>query len=309
MHQDLNLLRVLVAVAEGRRVAAAAQTLGMTQSGVSNALRRLRAAYNDPLFVRSPHGMQPTPRANTLIDAAREILDLHKNKMLGPAEFTPQTAQTEFRFAMSDIGEMVFLPRILARLRKTAPRATFRNVVLPPGALVRALEEGNVDLAVGYFPDLKGVDIFQQKLFSHGFVCLARSDHPSIGKRLTRRKFLELGHAEIRAEGRSQEVFEQYLRRKRIAREVVLHVPHFMSIPYLIAATDLIVTVPLALGTAFAEVTRLRLLHPPFNTPRFDLKQHWHRRFHKDPRNRWLRNQIALLFNEETDEWKNVQVT
>ena len=309
MHQDLNLVRILVAVAEGHRVAVAAQALGMTQSGVSNALRRLRTAYDDPLFVRSPQGLQPTPRALTLIGAARKILDLHRTEMLEPVEFEPLTARTEFRFAMSDIGEMVFLPRILAHFHEHAPHATFRNVVLAPGALVRALEEGHVDLAVGYFPDLKGVDVFQQKLFSHGFVCLVRADHPSVGRRLTRRQFQEVGHAAIHAEGRSQEVLEQYLRRKRIARPVVLHVPHFMSIPYVIAASDLMVTVPLAVGTAFAAVTRLKLLQPPFETPRFDLSQHWHRRFHKDPRNRWLRNQIALLFTEETDEWKNIRLT
>ena len=309
MQQDLNLIRVLVAVAESRRLELAARTLGMTQPGVSNALRRLRAAYDDPLFVRSPQGMQPTSRAVPLIAAAREILDLHKTRMLGHAEFAPLGAQTEFRFAMSDIGEMVFLPRILEHFRVHAPHATVRCVTLAPGALSRALEEGHIDLAVGYFPDLKGTSVFQQKLFSHSFVCLVRADHPSVGKRLTRKQFLQLDHAAIHAEGRSQEVFEQYLRRKRIARRVVLHVPHFMSIPYVIAATDLIVTVPLALGTAFAAVARLKLLTPPLETPRFDLKQHWHRRVHKDPRNRWLRNQIALLFNDDTDEWKNTEVS
>ena len=308
-HEDLNLTRVLVAVADCGRMAAAARVLGMSQPGVSNALRRLRTTYDDPLFVRSPKGMQATPRALPLIHAAREILALHKTKMLGRVEFAPQTAQTEFRFAMSDVGEMVFLPRIIERLRVHAPNATVRSVAVRASDLASALEEDRLDLAIGYFPDLKGSNVFQQKLFSHGFVCLVRANHPQIGDRLTRKQFLQMGHAAVHAEGRSQEVFEQYLRRAKITRRVVVQVPHFMSIPYVIASSDLIVTVPLAVGTAFAAaVSHLKLVSPPFDVPRFDLRQHWHRRVHKDARNRWLRAQIAALFNDETDEWRDVQI-
>lgn len=304
MEYDLNLLRVLAALAQTRRVTAAAELLGMTQPGVSNALRRLRVAYDDPLFVRTASGMEPTSRAVPLIDGAREILELYAARMGPHPEFSPRSSETEFCFALSDIGEMVFLPRILQHLRTHAPRATVRSVSLAPDALARALEEGSVDLALGYFPDLRGAGFFQQKLFSHGFVCLVRSDHPVADKRLTARRFLGLEHAVVQAEGRSQEVFEQFLRRKRIQRRVVLHVPHFMSIPMVIARSDLIVTVPLAVGTAFASTGQLRLVDPPFTLPRFDLKQHWHRRVHKDARHRWLRAQIALLFNENTDEWR-----
>jgi hypothetical protein len=90
----------------------------------------------------------------------------------------------------------------------------------------------------------------------------------------------------------------------------MLQVPHFMSIPYVIASSDLIVTVPLAVGTAFAAaVSHLKLVNPPFDIPRFDLKQHWHRRVHKEPRSRWLRTQLALLFNEKTDQWRGVEIT
>jgi len=307
MRQDLNLIRVLVAVAENRRTAAAARVLGMTQPGISNALRRLRAEYGDSLFVRTAQGMQPTPRAVPLIVAGREILDLYHHKMLGHADFTPRATRTEFSFAMSDVGEMVLLPRILEHFRLHAPHAAVRTVTLPPAALAHGLEEGQIDLAVGYFPDLKGSSFFQQKLFSHSFVCLVRNDHPQVGRQITRKQFLELRHASVHAPGRSQEIFEQYLRRRRITRQVVLHVPHFMSIPYVIAKSDLIVTVPLAVGKAFAAGGRLKLLNPPFDIPKVDLKQHWHRRVQKDSRNRWLRAQIALLFNDATDEWEGVK--
>jgi DNA-binding transcriptional LysR family regulator len=304
LKHDLNLIRVLVAIADARSVGVAAHALSMTQPGVSNALRRLRSTYADPLFVRKSGGMETTPRAVPLIEAGREILRLHQTRMLGLTPFVPATAETEFRIALSDIGEMVFLPKILERCSRQAPRVTFCAVSLPPRALGEALQNGSVDLALGYFPDLVSGGVFQQKLFSHGFVCLARLEHPNIGKRLSRTEFLACGHAVVRAEGRSQEVFEEYLRRRRIERRVVLNVPHYMSIPLVIAKSDLIVTVPLAVGVSFADVTRLRLMKPPFEIPSFDIKQHWHRRVHKDARNRWLRAQIASLFKDGASEWR-----
>jgi DNA-binding transcriptional LysR family regulator len=307
MKHDLNLLRVLVSVADHPKVANAAQMLGMTQPGVSNALRRLRAAYSDELFVRTPRGMVPTPRALPLIEAAREMLHLHTTRMLGQPLFNPSTTETEFRLAMSDVGEMVFLPKLLELCRRQAPGAAFRSLSLAPEGLGSALADGTADLALGYFPDLSGENFFQQKLFSHGFSCLARADHPAIGKRLTRAQFLALEHAVVRAEWRSQEVFEQYLRSHHIERRVTLHVPHYMSIPFVIAESDLLVTVPVAVGIAFSALARLQLLSPPFDVPPYALKQHWHRRVHADPRNRWLRSQIEALFRGKGRESPTVQ--
>lgn len=304
MDHDLNLVRVLVAVAEARSASRAAERLGMSQPGISNALRRLRTDYADPLFIRTGRGLEATPRAEQLVEAARRMLDFHQREMLGRAEFVPSEATGEFRFAMSDIGEMVLLPRLLGHLRTLAPKAAIRAVSLPHAQLQRAMQDGEIDLAVGYFPDLKGGHFFQQKLFDHGFVCLVRVDHPCVGKPLTKKLFLQLTHAVVRAEGRSQEVFESYLTRLGLKRDIALHVPHFMSIPHVIAKSDLLATVPLAVGTAFSERGDIALLKPTFSLPRFSLRQHWHRRFHKDARNQWLRAQFATLFTPETDEWR-----
>jgi DNA-binding transcriptional LysR family regulator len=303
---DLNLIRVLVAVADCRHVSLAAEQLGMTQPGLSNALRRLRVAYRDELFVRTSRGMEPTPRAVRLIQAARSMLELFRREIEEQAGFSPMETAEEFRFAMSDIGEMVFLPRLLQHLQQYAPHAPVRSLSFPHDQLLKAMQDGELDLAVGYFPDIKGSHFFQQKLFSHGFVCLIRAHHPYADLPLTRKRFLDLGHAVVQAEGRSQEVFEKFLHAKGMRRRIALHVPHFMSIPYVIAKSDLIVTVPLAVGTAFAERGDLKLVRPIFDLPRFDLKQHWHRRVHQDARNQWVRNQVAQIFNDKTDEWRGL---
>jgi DNA-binding transcriptional LysR family regulator len=299
VRDDLNQLWVLAALGKTKRVEHAAQLLGMTQPGVSNALRRLRQRFGDPLLVRTRRGMEPTPRGQQLIDAAQTLVEEYEARVIAASPFDPATSVTEFRVALSDIGEMAFLPRILDYLRLHAPRTSVRSVNLRPRALAEALEDGEVDLAIGYFPDVKGNGYFQQRLFSSGFVCLVRGDHPKVGSTLTRADFLTLGHAVVQAEGRSQEMFEEYLRKHGIQRRVVLHVPHFMSIPLVIAKSDLVVTVPRALGSAFASLSPLKLVKPPFALPQFPLKQHWHRRFHKDARNIWLRAMIMTLFNRD----------
>ena len=300
---DLNLLTVAVALHDCGSVTRAAESLAMSQSAVSMALSRLRAALGDPLFVRGPAGMMPTPRATRLVTSARPLI-AHVQGGLRDDEFDPATTRTTFTFAMSDVGEMVFLPPLLSRIQRRAPNATLRTVAQTPRDLERALEHGDIDVAVGYFPDLHGKSFMQQRLFSHHFSCLVSSKHPVVGRGLTLESFLELEHAVVYPEGRSQEIFERFLSRRRISRKVVLVTPHFMSLPMIIARSRLIATVPHAIGVFFTRWDEgIKALPPPFRVPPIVLKQHWHQRFRLDRRHRWLRAQIADLFNDKSDEW------
>ncbi|MBZ0127245.1 MAG: LysR family transcriptional regulator, partial [Rhodocyclaceae bacterium] len=254
--------------------------------------------------VRTARGMSPTARAHALAAGAREVLARIADDVLSEASFDPASASATFTIAMSDVGEMVFLPKILESLQREAPHAVVRSVSLPPARLEQALESGEADLAVGYFPDLKSSAFFQQRLFTHRFVCLLRADHPIRGRRLTLEQFLSLGHAVVRAEGRSQEIFEKYLERKKIARRIVLLTPHFMSIPTIIGKTDLVVTLPHAIGLFFSQAgANIKVMEPPLPIPRIELRQHWHRNAHHDPKNKWLRRLVAGLFTDASDEW------
>jgi DNA-binding transcriptional LysR family regulator len=295
---DLNLLPVVLAIAEERSVSRAAQRLGWSQPKVSIALNKLRRMLNDPLFVRSSHGMDATPRALALLAPTRDILARVHNEVLAPASFDPAKTDRRFTFALSDIGEMTILPKLLAELQRLAPNATVRSVTVPPDEIAAGLESGEIDLAIGYFPDLKARNFFQQRLFRHSFISLVNTRHWIKGERISMDEFLRVGHAVIRAGGRSQEIFEQLLAKHRIERRVVLSTPHFMSIPFIIAATDLVVTVPYAVGESFSKVAGIRLIQPPLEIPQFDLKQHWHRKFHKDEANIWVRLLIARLFSD-----------
>lgn len=293
---DLNLLPIALAIFEERSVSAAARKLDMSQPAVSTALNKLRAALGDPLFVKTGRGMQPTPRAYTLIEPTRDILQRVHADVLASEQFTPATTTKRFVLALSDIGELMLLPRLLQRIRDEAPHASVVTVTMAPEELVVALESGEVDLAIGYFPDLKNRNFFQQRLFSHDFVCLLRAGHPQLAQKISLDHFLAMGHIVINAEGRDEPMCERFLLHRQIRRRVVLSTAHFMSIPLLIATSDLIATVPRAFGEFVARFSGIRLVEPGFEMPSLDLKQHWHRKYHKDGGNAWLRGLTAALF-------------
>jgi DNA-binding transcriptional LysR family regulator len=299
---DLNLLYVLVALNEKRSVSRAALKLEKSQPAVSAALAKLREFFNDPLFVRSGNSMQPTPRAESLIDSARAVLGRIGTDIVAAPAFDPRTSQQTISVALSDVGEVVFLPAILRELRRLVPNAAVRSVSLPASEVASGLEAGTIDLAIGYFPDLKQHNFFRQALFVDTFASLLRADHPVRARKLTLEQYLQLEHAVVRAESRTEEVIERYLARRKIRRKVVLTTPHFASAPILVAHSDLIVTIPEPLARYFSGVSaQLRVVELPFEPPRIELKQFWHRKFHHDERNRWLRGLVCRLFQDRRD--------
>lgn len=296
---DLNLLRVLTALDDKRSVSAAAIKLQRSQPSVSSALGRLREFFGDPLFVRSGNRMQPTPRAVEIMGAVREVLSRIGMEIVASPTFDPATNRQPVVLALSDAGEVVFLPSILRELRRLAPHAAIRSVSLPADEVASGLESGAIDLALGYFPNLKQHNFFQQALFTDSFTCLIRADHSLKVPKLSLKQFLQLEHAVVRAESRTEEVIERFLVRRRIRRQVVLTTPHFASVPAIVERSDLVVTVPEPLARYFTTIsTGIRTVRPPFEPPRIDLKQSWHRKFHHDARNRWLRNLMCELFQK-----------
>ena len=304
---NLNLLPIAVALYEERGVSKTATRLGMSQPAVSAALAKLRKAFDDPLFIRTARGMEPTPRAQAMIAPAREVLLRVERDVLSGLTFDPATANVTFTIALSDVGEMVFLPKVLERLQSLAPLASLHSVSPPPRELREGLETGEIDLAIGYFPDLESNNFFQQRLFNHHFCCLLRADHPITGARLSLTQFLRLRHIAVHAAGRSQELFERFLVRNKVHPKVLLVTPHFLSLPTIIGKSDLVATVPHAVGIFFSGTgAKIKALLPPFtDAPRIVLKQHWHRKANHDARNRWLRSLVSELFTQESDEWKS----
>lgn len=295
---DLNLLVTFDSLLRFRSVSRAAQALGTSQPSVSYALKRLRVLFDDPLFVRGARGIDPTPRAEALGQTLQSVLDQIRTGLLARPSFDPAQARRTLTLHMIDVGELVFLPGLLRRLRAQAPGVTVRTVSLPADALVEALRTGDVDLAVGRFTHLEDASLFRQRLFSHSFACVVRHDYPQAGKRMTRRQFEQAEHAVVESESRGNAIFEEVLARHGLARRVVLRMPHHLAVPAVVIESGLVVTVPYAVGAAFARMAAVRILQPPVSVPRVDVHQWWHARFNHDPFNRWAREAVAGLFIE-----------
>ena len=295
---DLNLLPIVIALYDELNVSRAARGLGMSQPAVSKALRRLRDTFDDALFVRGPSGMVPTPRAHAIVRAARPHLLHLQEDLLKGERFDPATSTRPFVLGLSDIAEMAFLPSILDHLRVHAPKSAVRTVTVPDVELAERLAVGDVDVAAGFFPALAQRNFRQRRLSKHGFACLMRAKHPLWKSRLTVSAYLAADHIAIRREGRSQELVERFIERRRMRRKVAMYTSNVLSVPYIVMDTELIATLPYAVVTRFASLTtRVAAALPPFDLT-YDLKLHWHRRFDNDPRSIWLREQLAAVFKD-----------
>jgi DNA-binding transcriptional LysR family regulator len=303
MDFDLNLLRVLVALDQTRHVGRAAEHLGMSQSGFSSALGRLRRSMGDELFVRTGGGMKPTTQGLALAEAARSVLGDVEHKMLGRVAFVPGESAAAFRLAASDAGEVVFAPPLVRHLARHAPLASLHIVSPNTVPLSESLSSGDVDVAIGYFPDLERDRFFRQALYSHTYACLVRKGHPVLAKGMTRSDYLSLGHAVVSTPARSNALLEKSLRRHRMQRRVVLSSPHHLALASSVAGTDLVATVPLGTAVDMARSGAVVVTALPFRPPSFTLYQYWHRRTHKEPAFQWFRGQVKLLFNTQTDPY------
>jgi DNA-binding transcriptional LysR family regulator len=296
---DLNLLVVFDALLKNRSVSGAARALKMSQPATSFALNRLRKMFGEPLFVRTSRGIHPTPYAESLSAPLEAILDRIRTELLRQPTFDPATEQRSVTFNMHDVGELVLLPRILAHLNKVAPGLQVRTVNLPAPLIEPALRSGEVDIAIGYFPALEGAALFQQRLFAHSFVCMVRADHPTIRNELTRRQFVDGTHAVVHPAGHMSDSLEPELQALGLTRKVSVRIEHFLAVPTILTQSNLIFTVPYAIGESLAKLADIKLVKPPFKAKPRVIRQHWHARYQHDGANRWLRGVMAELFMDK----------
>lgn len=294
MH-DINLrhLEVFEEIFRTRSVSRAAEALGIGQPAVSIALARLRERFGDPLFVRTSKGMEPTPTGQALIQPMRNALEAIGVALGHKSSFDPETARRTFRIRMSDISQLVLLPRLWAEIRSSAPRVEIDIAPLSDDT-PDLLESGAADLALGFLPQLEA-GFFQQTMFGQHYVCMVSADHPRIGKSLTLRQFQTEAHAIVIGAGPGHAVVERELARQGIVRRVALRVPNYVGVAFIVEGTDLIVTIPKRLADVLQGHGRFRVFRTPMPLPRYSIKQHWHARYHNDLGNQWLRSQISKV--------------
>jgi DNA-binding transcriptional LysR family regulator len=293
---DLNLLVALRALLAERHVTRAAARIGLSQPAMSHALSRLRELFGDPLLVRTPSGMRPTPRAEAMTDPLDRVLEELGRVLASPAPFDPARSTRRFRIATSDYIELVLLPSLLARVWSEAPQVDMRVSNLIDGAQ-EDLAEGRLDLAVGLIGQFGHPEPAQgirfQRILTEKFVCVVREGHPLVKKRLSLDEFVALPHALVAPRGDAGGVVETALAKLGRRRRVALEVPHFLVAPHIVRETDLVLTLAKRLADRLAPLLGLRQLAPPLELDGFTMSMIWHERQHADPSHAWMRAAIA----------------
>ena len=294
---DLNLLSVFQEVYRERQISAAARRLGLTQSAVSNALARLRRTFGDELFVRTAYGMQPTPLAQQMAEPIGAAMAQVALALSQRSRFDPATSARRFTLAMTDVGEVYFMPVLIERCRAVAPNVEIASLRANGLTLKDDMETGRVDLAIGAFEDVSEA-LYHRALFRQPFVSMFRKDHPLAKGKVDLERFVAAPHLIVDAAQSPYDRINGLLEKAGVTAGARFRVPHFTAVPYIVSTSELVVTVPQKLAESAASPFGLKWIEPPLALPALQTNVFWHRRFNHDPGIQWLRGLIADVFAE-----------
>ena len=308
---DLNLLTVFDAIFEERTIAAASERLSLSQSAVSHALGRLRRALADELFIRQADGMSPTPKARQFAIPVKSALSRIASALGGEA-FDPSRAIRSFSIGASDFACTTIIPRLVQNVAASAPYVDIHVVPASRVDLVRQLDEGSVDVAVGWFatvPERFGRLI----LLDEDYVFVVRPNHPLISEVPTMGRLLEFRHVAVNLVGSSVGLVDGYLPERGVLRRVhmevaaleapqrlgkevriAVSVPHFWCLPPILIRSEMVASVPRALALEFVDRFALVMVEDPEGSETVTVEAIWDRQRGIDPALQWLRAQIAI---------------
>lgn len=290
---DLNLFLVFDAVYEERNLTRAARLLHITQPAVSNALKRLRLAFNDPLFVRTPRGVAPTPVAENIAGQIKEALNLLTISLSESERFLPQRSEKVFALGVHDIDEAVLVPRLMERLEALAPRVSVECISAPRDELESELASGTLDFALDV--PLFSVPLLCRQLVSaERYVCALRPGHPMATEPLTLERYLQLDHVHVSTRRQGVGHVDRALERIGRTRTIRLRMMSYMAAPQVVASTDLALTVPRTLASMYG----LSALELPFEVGTLDQYLYWHRNADADRANVWMRGVLLDLMGK-----------
>jgi DNA-binding transcriptional LysR family regulator len=295
---DLNLLLIFNQLLLDRRVSTTAEKLGLTQPAVSNALKRLRTLLNDDLFVRTARGMEPTPYAMHLAEPVGYALGTLQNAFSQRDTFDPKTSSRTFTLAMTDIGEIYFMPPLLEALARLAPYIKISTLRNSAGNLREDMEAGKVDLALGLLPNLQ-TGFFQRRLFYQRYVCMFRQGHPTASNPISMESFCSAEHVGVIAENTGHGELDALIERRGIKRQIRLVVPHFVAVGHILQSTDLIATVPERFAERCEQPFGLVTSPLPVKLPDIAINLFWQAKYNREPANMWLRQLIVELFSDK----------
>jgi len=289
---DLNLLLVFDAVLRERHVTKAGAKLGLSQSAMSHALNRLRWLLKDQLFVRTPEGMMPTPRAEELANPVRQVLsDLQS--ALQPELFDPAASSRRFGLAVNNYAAVVLAGPIVADCAALAPNLHLS--LRPSGTLNVAdmLDRGELDLAITAVPP-PGDRFASQLLLEDRYVAVMRRGHPHGRKPLDMPSFTALPHLTISSSGEDLSFVDQAIAAHGQRRRVALEAP-YLSAGSILVQSAMIAVLGRRLAEEFRRAYPIELMELPFQSPPLRCMMSWHKRLQDQPAHRWLRERTRRL--------------
>ncbi|SUD77919.1 LysR family transcriptional regulator [Pseudomonas putida] len=296
---DFNLITAFITLYETGSVTVSAERLCVTQPSVSYSLAKLREQFDDALFVRSSQGMQPTRLAAQLYPGFKEASRCIDTVVADAKRFEPSQSTRRFKLALSDLGEMAFLPGLMHNFNVTAPNIELEIVPLEIESVGTWLSEGHVDAAI-CSRTLTAAVISSKTLLSERYVCLLDGAHPRIGSDLSMEQFKIEPHVLVtRTSGHG--MAEDVLQRLGIKRRIKLKLPHFSVLPKVIPGTELLVILPSRIAKSFCEMplpSKLKTMELPFEVPCFEVTLHWHSRSEQSTALTWFINQVQAAIGE-----------
>ncbi|WP_417768945.1 LysR family transcriptional regulator [Stappia sp.] len=296
---DLNLLVALDALMSERNVTRAARRIGLSQPAMSNALSRLRALFDDELFVRSGRGMEPTARAQSLAVPVSEALRRIEETLAPALAFDPANLDREMRIAMTDNSMAVLLEALIGRFRQAAPKLDLHIKNARAAGMTPMLDDGEIDMAIGVAGELEARHR-ALPLYSDRIVGIAkRGRFGPAGPSLE--NFVAAEHVLVTPRSGPEGVVDRELANLGLTRRVFLTLPQFIMAPYAVAKADLVACLPARIALAKAQVLDLEIFDPPVEVPDFTVSLIWHGRDDAEPAHRWLRETVGDVVREVTE--------
>ena len=287
---DLNLFVVFDAIYRECSVTKAAQRLSLTQPAVSNSLARLREIFDDPLFVRIPEGMVPTPVADNIVGDVREALLLLGKSAGINAHFDPSRTERVFRVAMNDMAESLLLPHIYTEIEDIAPNSSIISYYIDRHSATEELKSGATDLLLD-ISTVNAKEFVSKPLLDMPYVCILRKGHPLLGTEMTMKNYLSAKHIHVSSRRKGRGQVDISIHKLGYKRSIAMRVKDYLVAAKISEHTDLLCAVPENLaGTLPMEIVPL-----PFEVQPMEWSLYWHKSADTDPANKWLREIFASI--------------
>jgi DNA-binding transcriptional LysR family regulator len=301
---DVTVLLVFSGLMRLGKATLVAEELGLTNSSISHALRRLRDVFGDELFLRRPHGLEPTAFARSIEPAVQSALEALQGALAGPVSFEPAHSDAHVRLAAQDYEIATIVPALLARMRAVAPGMTLSIQALTKPDALKALEAGDVDLALGFFPELPTATFLSAFLLEETYLVAAHPSHPFLQEGQGLDAYLSADHLLVSGDATMSGIVDQVLAAQGLKRRVALSVPLFLPALAMLPGNAMLATLPAALVKAHAARFGLAFAPPPVDIRAFSVQAVRHMREEKNPMINWLIDELQASMEPAAPQLK-----